>query len=206
MTKMREILHWLLGKSQPVGNPLHDALLAFREPEAETLELIRRLVTHLRPRNWDDGEAALHYAEMLDILESDAALLAAFRGHVVHFLATRRLVTFFTDSGILPGTGFFSEWWRILWNRVLPEAPDERRLKDCLHVVYDRSTDWRWMEQIPPEYSQRFWALLAPSEELHNFDWRGIQEQMLDSVLLLAHRVSGLGVESELMRASTNFD
>lgn len=206
MTKMREILHWLLGKSQPVGNPLHDALLAFREPEAETLELIRRLVTHLRPRNWDDGEAALRYAEMLDILENDAALLAAFRGHVVHFLATRRLVTFFTDSGILPGTGFFSEWWRILWNRVLPEAPDERRLKDCLHVVYDRSTDWRWMEQIPPEYSQRFWALLAPSEELHNFDWRGIQEQMLDSVLLLAHRVSGLGVESELMRASTNFD
>ena len=203
---MREILHWLLGKSQAAGNPLHEALLAFREPQAEPLELIRQLVTQLRPRNWDDGEAALRYAEMLDILENDAALLAAFRGHVVHFLATRRLVTFFTDSGILPGTGFFSEWWRILWNRILPEAPDERRLKDCLHVVYDRSTDWRWMEQIPLEYSQRFWALVAPSEELHNFDWRGIQEQMLDSVLLLAHRVSGLGVESELMRASTNFD
>ena len=29
---------------------------------------------------------------------------------------------------------------------------------------------------------------------------------MLDAVLLLAHRVSGLGVESELMRASPNFD
>jgi len=41
---------------------------------------------------------------------------------------------------------------------------------------------------------------------LHNVDWRGIQEQILDSVLLLAHRVSGLGVEGELMRASPSLD
>jgi site-specific recombinase len=47
---------------------------------------------------------------------------------------------------------------------------------------------------------------VAPDKELRNIDWRSIQEQMLDAVLLLAHRVSGLGVESELMRASPNFD
>ena len=41
---------------------------------------------------------------------------------------------------------------------------------------------------------------------MHNVDWRGIQEQILDSVLLLAHRVSGLGVEGELMRASPSLD
>jgi site-specific recombinase len=133
-------------------------------------------------------------------------LLAAFRQHIIHFIASRRLVTFFTDSGILPGTGFFSEWWRILWNRILPEVPDERRLKDCLHVIYDHADDWRWLEQMPTEYSQHFWTLLAPDTELRNTDWLSIQEQILDSVLLLAHRVSGLGVDSELMRASPSFD
>src|SRR5574343_1049129 len=141
-----------------------------------------------------------------DPVEADSSLRAACCGHRVHFVATRRLVTFFTDSGILPGTGFCSEWWRILGSRLLPEVPDERRLKDCLHVIYDRSDDWRRLQDIPPEASQRFWALIAPAEELRNIDWRGIQEQMLDAVLLLAHRVSGLGVESELMRASPNFD
>jgi len=167
---------------------------------------VRRLVAALRPQRRADAGASARYAAMLEHLENDADLLAAFRGHVVHFVATRQLLTFFTDSGILPGTGFFSEWWRILGNRMLPEVPDERRLKDCLHVICDRTTDWRWLEQIPAEHTRRFWALIAPAGELRSSDWRGIQEQMLDAVLLLAHRVSGLGVESELMRASPGIE
>jgi len=206
MTRLRTLIHWLLGKTPPPGDPVADALNRFRAPEADTLELVRRLVATLRPQNRRDHAAPERFLSMLDRLEADAALRAAFCGHIVHFIATRRLVTFFTDSGILPGTGFFSEWWRILGSRLLPEVPDERRLKDCLHVIYDRADDWRWLQEIAPEASQRFWALIAPAEELRNIDWRGIQEQMLDAVLLLAHRVSGLGVESELMRASPNFD
>ena len=206
MEKIKKLSLWLLGKPAPAGDPLAEALAAYRDPNADTLELTRRLIAVLRPKNRRDSSFAERYAAMLTQLESDAPLCAGFRRHIIHFIATRRLVTFFTDSGILPGTGFFSEWWRILGNRLLPEAPDERRLKDCLHVIYDHTDDWRWLEQIPPEDSQRFWALMAPAKELRDIDWRSIQEQMLDSVLLLAHRVSGLGIESELMRASPDFE
>lgn len=185
---------------------LERALVAFLDPAAEPLELVRRLVASLRPQGRGDSGHVERHARLLQRLEDDAELRAAVIGHLVHFVASRRLMTFFTDSGILPGTGFFSEWWRILGNRILPEVPDERRLKDCLHIIYERSDDWRWLEQIPPELGERFWALLAPSRELRRVDWRAIQEQMLDAVLLLAHRVSGLGVESELMRASPGFD
>ena len=206
MSRISNFIQWALGKPRPTDDPLGNALEAFRDPQAEPLELGRQLVAQLRPTSRQDKTSSARYEAMLTRLEGDAELQAAFRNHLIHFIATRRLVTFFTDSGILPGTGFFSEWWRILWNRILPEAPDERRLKDCLHVVYDRTDDWRWLEEIPRDYTQRFWAIVAPAEELHNFDWRGIQEQMLDAVMLLAHRVSGLGAESELMRASPNFD
>ena len=206
MSRINPLLHWLFGKPAVETDPVAAALAAFRNPDADTLELIRRLVAVLRPQGRNDDAAGERYESMLARLETDTDLCLAFRQHAVHFLATRRLVTFFTDSGILPGTGFFSEWWRILGHRILPEAPDERRLKDCLHVVYDRSDDWRWLEQIPGEQSQRLWKLIAPGDGLRSIDWRSVQEQMLDSVLLLAHRVSGLGVESELMRASPNFD
>jgi site-specific recombinase len=185
---------------------LHLALESFRNPEADALELTRHLIALLRPANITESTNGERQKALLARLQADPELLAAFRHHIVHFIATRRLVTFFTDSGILPGTGFFSEWWRILWNRILPEVPDERRLKDCLHVIYDRSDDWRWLEQQPPEASQHLWSLLAPTEELRNIDWLSIQDQILDSVLLLAHRVSGLGVDSELMRAAPDFD
>ena len=206
MARPGTFFHWLFGKPRTAGDLLAEALEAYRDPNADPLALTRQLVAQLRPKGRGDLAFASRYADMLDCLEGDHDLAAAFRGHIVHFIANRRLVTFFTESGILPGTGFFSEWWRILGNRLLPEVPDERRLKDCLHVVYDHADDWRWLEQIPPEYSQRFWSLLAPAEELHSIDWRAIQEQMLDAVLLLAHRVSGLGVDDELMRTSPDFD
>ena len=204
--RIRRFLHWLIGRETPAADAIGAALNRFRDPAADPLDLIRRLVASLRPRQGDPEEAGERYRLLLDRLEGDAALAAAFRGHVVHFIATRRLLTFFTDSGILPGTGFFSEWWRILVNRLLPEVPDERRLKDCLHVVFDRSDDWRWLQAIPDTDSHRFWTLLAPPAEAHGIDWRAIEEQMIDAVLLLAHRVSGLGIETELMRASPSFD
>src|SRR5574343_1724160 len=206
MTRLRTFLHWMLGKTPPPADPVAAALDRFRAAEADTLELVRGLVAVLRPQNRRDHAAPERYLAMLDRLEADSSLRAAFCGHVVHFVATRRLVTFFTDSGILPGTGFFSEWWRILVSHILPPVPDERQLKDGLHVIYHRSDDWRSMEAIPEDEARRFWQLISPEAELEDKDWRRIQEQMLDGILLLAHRISGMGVEHELMRASPNFD
>ena len=206
MTKIIAFFYRLLGKPSSGEAELLAALEAFRITEADPLVLIRRLVGALRPRGRRDDQSNARYARLLEILEGDPALASAFRKHVLHFVAGRRLLTFFTDSGILPGTGFFSEWWRILGNRLLPEVLDEKRLKDCLHIIYHHADDWQWLEQLPPEHSQRFWTLLAPLDELHNIDWRNVQEQLLDAILLLAHRVSGLGVDTELMRASPSFD
>lgn len=194
------------GKTDDSEQKLSATLDNFRNPEADTLELTRQLIAGMRPHNLQELATGERQMILLARLQADPDLLAAFRQHIIHFIATRRLVTFFTDSGILPGTGFFSEWWRILWNRILPEVPDERRLKDCLHVIYDRPDDWRWLEKQPPEPARQIWALLAPNEELRSVDWLSIQDQILDSVLLLAHRVSGLGVDSELMRAAPDFD
>jgi site-specific recombinase len=182
------------------------ALNAFRQPDACELALLRQLIATLRPTDSIDTESNQRYTLMLEQLETDAELRAGFRHHVIRFIGSRRLLSFFTDSGILPGTGFFSEWWRIIGNRILPEVPDERRMKDCLHLIFDRRDDWRWLEAVPAELSHRFWEILAPPEDFREMDRRGVQEQMLDAILLLAHRVSGLGVEGELMRASPNLD
>src|SRR5690242_6160164 len=114
MTRIRALFRWLLGKSASAGDPLGEALERFRQPEADTLELLRHLVAVLRPANGHDEASSQRYKAMLDRLVADPDLRAAFCGHVVHFIATRRLITFFTDSGILPGTDFFSEWGRIL--------------------------------------------------------------------------------------------
>ena len=206
MSFLDRFARWLPGHREPRSDPLLAALEAFHDPAADPLQLIRRLVAAIRPKSRKDKGAPDRSTAVLDRLEADGDLRLAFRNHVVRFIATRRLVTFFTDSGILPGSGFLSEWSRILGSYLLPELLDERRLKDCLNIVYDHADDWRWREQIPPENSQRLWALLAPAEELQSADWAGIRQQMHDAVLLLAHRISGQGVEAELLRASPSLD
>lgn len=185
---------------------LFETLEQFRDPQANELELLRRLISALRPKGKADTSSVDRYAALLDRLDSDEPLREAFRHHVIHFIGSRRLLTFFTESGILPGTGFFSEWWHIIGNRLLPEVPDERKMRDCLQLIFDRRDDWRWLEAVPAELSHRFWEILAPPETFREMDRRAVQEQMLDAVLLLAHRVSGLGIEGELMRASPNLD
>ena len=205
-TALYRLIRRLQGHPETSNLRLVKALDDFRQPEADELALLRQLVAALRPVYPDDESCSQRHTLLLDRLENDPGLCEAFRHHLVRFIASRRLLTFFTDSGILPGTGFFSEWWRILGNRILPEVPDERRMKDCLHLIFDQGDDWRWLEAIPDELSQRFWEILTPPENPLAMDRRGIQEQMLDAVLLLAHRVSGLGVEGELMRASPNLD
>jgi site-specific recombinase len=203
---MGALLDRFFGSPLPANERLELALASFHDANADTLKLLRDLVAALRPKTLDENTAHEGYSTLLQRLTSDPLLRAAFSRHLVHFIATRRLVTFFTDSGILPGTGFFSEWWRILGNRLLPEAPDQNRLKDCLHVIFERPDDWRWLEQIPQEFAQSFWTLAVPKAQLNSIDQRAIQEQMLDAILLLAHRVSGLGVDSELLRASPDFE
>ncbi len=186
---------------------LDTALAAFRDPQADPLLLLRRLVASLRPRDpRDAAEGERRRQRLIDSLEADPALLAAFRRHMIRFLASRRLITFFTDSGILPGTGFFSEWWRIVCHTVLPEVPDERSLKDCVHLMYDRTSDWRWMLGATPEQSRRLAVLLAPPGGDRGEEWHAILNQFIEAVLLLSHRVSGLGIEPELLRATPDFD
>lgn len=181
-------------------------LARFHDPRADPLHLARELVDCIRPQQRGDHSALDRYQTMLHTLEADAALRQAFRQRLLALFASRQLLTFFTDSGILPDSGFFSEWLRILGHRLLPARADTHRLNDCLRLIYHHPNDWRWLEAVPPELADRFWAILAGPGAPAEVDWRGIHTQLLDAVLLLAHRISGLGVDSELMRATPDLE
>ena len=57
MTRMRTFFRWLLGKPATTGDPLAQALERFADPDADTLELIRRLVAELRRGIDEAGQA-----------------------------------------------------------------------------------------------------------------------------------------------------
>lgn len=197
------VRQWL-SPSARAARQLPKVLARFRDPGEDPLQLARELVDCLRPTHRHDDHLA-RYRSLLEQLDQDPALQQLFRHRLLSLFASRQLVTFFTDSGILPDSGFFSEWWRILGQRLLPELADPRRLKDCLQLIYRKPTDWAWLENVPEDLSSRFWGMLTRHDDLPELDWPAIRAQLLDAIVLLAHRISGLGLDSELMRAAPDF-
>jgi site-specific recombinase len=180
------------------------AIERFGSADEDPLPHFVALFNEIRPARPSDVETAVeNYKAMLSILEADRVHRENVARHFLNLISSRNLVTFLTDSGVLPSTGFFSEVWRIVTNRILPEVYDDRYFKDCLHRVYHRPTDWIWLEGIPPELSRRLWRITESDDGHRQFEVRRIVEQCLEAVLILAHRVSALGVEPELVRVDS---
>jgi site-specific recombinase len=174
---------------------------------ADSLAAFIQLFDAIRPsRRESPSHAVERYAFTVMRLEVDPVIAAAVREHVYTLLTTRRLIRFFTDSGILPGTGFFSELGRILGQRMLPELPDESELQGCLRRIFYRLDDWRWLTEIPPELSLRFWRALAraPGGTVEPVVTH-VVEQIIDALLLLAYRIAGLSTEAEFDRLGPRF-
>jgi len=191
---------------------LSAAIGAFEAADAsaersDPLALFAALFAAIRPRAREPADTGpARFAALVAAIEADPALASALRRPLLALLRSRRLVSFFSDSGILPATGFFSEFGRIVSQRLLPELPDERELRGCVQRVFRERDDWIWLQAIPPEMSQRFWHTLAVAEDDDTREaLRHVGDQMLEALLVLAYRIGGLAVEQEFGRLGPRF-
>lgn len=203
-------------RDAPIVQPrLREALAGFVAAEravdngtpVDALALFVALIDAIRPR-WREAPetGAARFTAMVQAIEADADLARAMRRPLLHLLGTRRLVSFFADSGILPTTGFFSELGRIASQRLLPELPDERDLRGCMQRVFHVRDDWAWLQTTPAETTQRFWQLLAIDDGASAREGlRHVADQMLEALLVLAYRIGGIAVESDFGRLGPRF-
>ncbi|MCX7891378.1 MAG: site-specific recombinase [Burkholderiales bacterium] len=168
---------------------------------------LRALVAEIRPRRARDAEAAAAgLRELNALLESRADYREALGNAVVALFADTRSVSFYTDAGILPGTGFFPELRRRLAHRLLPEVPDPGYLKDAVAMVFDGKTDHLWFRVLPEEEQARFWRLVFFERPGDPDARRRIGLAMLDALLVLGYRVGAMGLEPELRRVAPDID
>jgi site-specific recombinase len=182
------------------------ALSAFESPEADPVDALTRLFDMIRPRRGENAEAAAaRYDAFLVRLEAEPERAAQVRQHVLGLLGSRRLVSFFADSGILPATGFFTELGRIVTQRLLPELPDESEMRAAMRQIFHRRDDWAWLQAMPPELAQRFWRIVGADAAALAPLLNPVLEQMLEALLVVAYRVGGIGVEEEFGRLGADF-
>lgn len=171
------------------------------QDNADEITLIAGLVAKIRPNKSTQTDHAEHMIGALcHILGRRPDLRIALRIALLKLLGAHKPVSLYVESGILPSTGFFTELYRRLSHKVLPEAIDPQYLKDVFAQIFIRHDDEVWVNAVP---EVRWLELLAAlrfdeqaAETILPLPVRGI----VDAVLVLSYRISSIGLEPELIR------
>ena len=91
----------------------------------DPLVLVAAFIDALRPRSSRElDEAADLWRSMLQMLEENANYREALSKTILDLFASREQRRFYTEAGMLPNTGFFTELRRKVVHKVLPEVPN----------------------------------------------------------------------------------
>ncbi|MDR1888903.1 MAG: site-specific recombinase [Zoogloeaceae bacterium] len=182
-------------------------------PESLLCELVRRI----RPKNPENiAYASERIAALSVTLETYPALRGRVREAFSQLFATRRAGSLYMNLGILPSTGFFSETWRRISHRLLPEVQNpEEFLGDMLQSLFDHETDEIWVRGVDNELWIGLLRALhfdetnapdafnlspdAPPEALP-----GGVSTLLHSLWRLSYQITAMGFDAELLRLDTN--
>lgn len=162
--------------------------------------LLADLVAQIRPPKASQSGYAAHAIQALcHILNSDPGKAQLLRDAILNLLGERKPVSLFVDSGILPSSGFFTEMWRRISHKLLPDAVDPAYLKDLFALIFPKPSDEEWVLAVP----DAIWLQLLQALHFENASAElglSCQQNLLDAVQVLSYRLSASGLEPDLVR------
>jgi site-specific recombinase len=181
--------------------------------EIETTEsLLRELLHRIRPKNPENiAYASERIMALASLLETHPALRRRVRVALADLFETRRAGSLYMNLGILPSTGFFSETWRRISHRLLPEERNPGEfLGDMLQSLFDYETDEVWVGGVDNEV----WICLLHALHFDETDGEADDaatkvlpdgmSTLLHSLWLLSYQITAMGFDPELLRLDAN--
>ncbi|WP_211451047.1 site-specific recombinase [Collimonas antrihumi] len=189
------------------------------DPNSDNIDHLVALIKTLRPAKPEQGEQAAENVRVLvQLLHGEPAQASALRHYVLRLFSTRRQISLYTDTGILPNAGFFTELFQRLSFRILPPALDENYLRDCLDRLLPVESDYLWINAVPAADWLSLYDLLsqaAPYADAENnaanaasdaIDRHKTVGELLEAIQTLSYRISAMGLEPALLRLYPSID
>jgi len=171
------------------------------QDDVDEITLIAGLVSKIRPSKSAQAVHAEHMIGALcHILGRRPELRAALRAALLKLLGAHKPVSLYVESGILPSTGFFTELYRRVSHKILPEAIDPHYLKDIFAQVFTRHDDEAWVNAVPDARWLELLAALRFDEQAPDATLPLPVRGIVDAILVLSYRISSIGLEPELIR------
>jgi len=166
----------------------------------DAVALLRALIAEVRP-----GDADRNLRALIETLRACDEDRAAVRTAVLEVLS-RKPTRYFTDAGILPGSGFFTELSRRISHKLLPCIDDESELAGAIARIYQDPRDHVWLSRLPEETRRSFWEALGIDPGSDQGRLETIRFALLDATQILGCRIGAMGLEPELLRVLPQLD
>lgn len=162
--------------------------------------LLIALVDTLRPHQAGDTEQAANNALALCyLLEQSPEQRKSLRDYFFRVLSSRKQSHLYCDSGIFDGTGFFTELnQRLAW-KLLPPLVNDNDFKDVFSRIFHQHNDWKWITALDDALWLRLIDAMHFEEADSDTTLRNPTHAILDALITLAHRLTALGLEPQLV-------
>lgn len=165
------------------------------EPGDNSYAVLANIVDALRPGlGKPPSHAAVHVRKLVEYLNQHPEFRTHLSAHVRYAFQHASFTRLFCEAGLLPSDDFFSEAFRRIRHRILPEVPEYDQMDDVLAVIFRKPLDFIWVKAVPATLWLDLWILLEGQLNV-------IRTEDLDNSLkTLSHRLAALGNEREIIR------
>jgi site-specific recombinase len=156
------------------------------------------LIARLRPKKEETSDdAAKRLSDLIQVLRKSPETLAKFKAYISFQIETRNHVRLFTEEGVNVRPSFFAEIFRRIGEKILPPLYNPTELADFLDACFCERNDHLWVKAIPNALWLELWQLFNHGDAINAISV--FELSLLQSILILSHRISAMGLEPDLM-------
>ncbi|MGM8909657.1 site-specific recombinase [Psychrobacter sp. 1U1] len=162
--------------------------------------VLRRLIDELRVTENEPALANQNIQALIDVLRQHPEYSDGLASFVLKLIIQYRQISLYTDTGIMSDEGFFSSLRRLLGHRFLPLLPQDDSVVELVGYLFYKRQDERWLANIEKDKWEALVDLLNVKEE-HLYLVATAKNSILNAIVILSYRISGIGLHPNLMEA-----
>ena len=169
---------------------------------AYLIELVAETGIHLS-RHPEKTETKLK--ELTSLLHERPDLAQALRLYIIQIYSDYNAFSLYTDVGILPSHGIFSEAYKRLKYKILPPLQDATQTQSLINKVFYNRHDYQHLLDIDESaWLELFDAIAIDPDVLH---WQEASLNiLLNAMMVLSQRITTIGLEPEVISKLPEMD
>ena len=160
-------------------------------------ELLRGIVDIIRPPRAKKMAAQNNCEVLVSLIEQNKKLRESINKAISSSILKSNLQFIFSESGLLTGTGFFSELSHKMVNKLLPTLLPENDLRTVVRKVFHKPWDYKWVYMV----NDQTWIDVFKGLGLDiSFEGPEQEEQLIRAAESLSYRIAALGLDKRVTR------